>query len=851
MRALHQIIVRPVLPAELTPLRDLAQNLRWVWDEPTRALFAEIDPQAWVASRENPVRLLELVDPARLAELTQDDAFLARVTARAAELEQYLTQPRWYQNQGLDCGTVAYFSPEYGITAALPQYSGGLGILAGDHLKAASDLGLPLIGVGLLYATGYFRQSFSRDGWQLEDYPDLHIHRRPLRALLDAQDRPALISIDLPQGQRLHAKIWVADVGRVPLLLLDTDTGENTPELRSVTDRLYGGDSTHRLRQELLLGVGGVRAVRVWSELTGAPAPTVMHTNEGHAGFLGVERIRELISQSGLSFTQAAQAVRAGTVFTTHTPVPAGIDRFERDLVRDHLAVSCELAGADLEQALALGHEPNGDAEIFNMAMLGLRLGGRANGVSTLHGEVSRGMFEALWPGFDAAEVPITSITNGVHAPTWQAPELSALALVKFTVEERESAAGWLNENAVSDAELWQLRTNLRANLVAEVRRRVRESWLQRGAGEAELGWTEEVFDPNVLTIGFARRVPTYKRLTLMLRDPQRLTALLTDSDRPIQLVIAGKAHPADEQGKELIAQMVRFADQAQVRHRIVFLPNYDIEMAQDLYQGCDVWLNNPLRPLEACGTSGMKAALNGCLNLSILDGWWDEWYDGRNGWAIPTADGVSDPERRDDLEAGALYDLLEKQIVPRFYDRPSGLPTDWLADVRHTLATLGPKVQATRMVIDYATILYAPANREAHALSANAHSGAKELAEWVNRVREQWPSISVADYSFTAPDQPAVGDGVAAWAEVALGELSAQDVHVQLLLGPVDDHGNLSPSTTVNMRAEQSSHTGLYRFIANAQITAAGPLGAAIRVVPSHPRLQSAAELGLVVHAR
>ena len=528
----------------------------------------------------------------------------------------------------------------------LPQYSGGLGILAGDHLKSASDLGVPIIGVGLLYRHGYFTQSLSADGWQAERYPADDPNGLPLTLLRRPDGEPVKVAVTLAEGKLLTAQVWLAQVGRVPLLMLDSYVEENEPALHEVTDRLYGGGSEHRLRQELLLGIGGVRAVRAFCEITGHPEPEVFHTNEGHAGFLGLERIREYVA-GGLSFDEALELSRAGTVFTTHTPVPAGIDRFPRELIERYFASGAE-DGLPLDRVLAFGAEtyPGGDPHVFNMAVMGMRFAGRVNGVSVLHGEVSREMFAGLWPGFDTAEVPIGSITNGVHAPTWVAREVSDLG---------DSA-----DAASAEAErLWGIRRQLRARLVTETRRRLRESWQQRGASGAELTWIDDVLDENVLTIGFARRVPSYKRLTLMLNDPQRLAGLLLDPERPIQIVIAGKAHPADEGGKRLIQQMVQFTDAETVRRRIVFLPDYDMAMARYLVQGCDVWLNNPLRPLEACGTSGMKVALNGGLNLSVRDGWWDEWYDGGNGWEIPTADGVADPDRRDELEASALYELL------------------------------------------------------------------------------------------------------------------------------------------------------------------------------------------------
>ena len=731
-----------MLPEPLRALGDLATNLRWSWNPETQDVFAAMDPDVWRESGHDPVKTLGALTPARLAELAADKSFLQMLEIAHADLEQYLTGDRWFQHtsaESADGGSalpkaIAYFSPEYGITSVLPQYSGGLGILAGDHLKTASDLGIPLIGVGLLYRHGYFRQQLSREGWQQETYPVLDPDGLPITLLREADGSAAQVRITVPGEHELAARIFVAQVGRVPLLLLDTDVEDNPGPLREVTDRLYGGTSEHRLLQELLLGIGGVRALRTFSRITGAEEPEVFHTNEGHAGFLGLERIRELTVADdgpGLDFDTALEVTRAGTVFTTHTPVPAGIDRFARDLIEQYFGSQSPVAGVPTDRILRLGAEDfeGGDSGVFNMAVMGFRLAQRANGVSLLHGEVSRGMFNGLWPAFDEAEVPITSITNGVHAPTWVGREVFELANKLGADTDNDDPELWDVVDKIPATDLWATKRELRAKFVEDVRIRLRKSWLKRGAASAELGWIDSALDPDVLTIGFARRVPSYKRLTLMLRDPERLKRLLLDPERPVQLVIAGKAHPADDGGKQLIQEIVRFADDPEVRHRIVFLPNYDIAMAQPLYPGCDVWLNNPLRPYEACGTSGMKAALNGGLNLSILDGWWDEWYDGNNGWAIPSADGVESTDVRDDIEAHALYDLIERDVAPRFYDVDGeGVPIRWIEMVRHTLKSLGPKVLSTRMLREYVEKLYAPAALSSRWMN-ESYEGAAELA--------------------------------------------------------------------------------------------------------------------------
>ena len=715
---------------------------------------------------------------------------------------------------------------------------------------------MPLIGVGLLYRHGYFSQSLSAEGWQQEHYPGADPNGLPLTLLREAGGSPVRVAVTLAEGWVLAAQVWLAQVGRVPLLLLDSYVEENEPALREVTDRLYGGGSEHRLRQELLLGIGGVRAVRAFCALTGHPQPEVFHTNEGHAGFLGLERIREY-AQAGLSFDEAIEVCRAGTVFTTHTPVAAGIDRFPRTLVEQHFSGPAGDPALPTDRVLALGAEtyPGGDPEVFNMAVMGMRLAQRVNGVSRLHGRVSRAMFAGLWPGFDPDEVPIGSITNGVHAATWVAPEIRALAAGdggSSGPELAEDGEAWERVAAAGPARLWEIRRLLRGRLVDAARERLRASWRQRGASDAELGWVQGVLDPSVLTIGFARRVPSYKRLTLMLHDPERLRALLLDPQRPVQIVIAGKAHPADESGKQLIQQMVRFADSEDVRHRIVFLPDYDMELAHALVQGCDVWLNNPLRPLEACGTSGMKSALNGGLNLSIRDGWWDEWYDGENGWQIPSADGVADADRRDELESAGLYEMVETVVAPQFYDAGGdGLPARWLEMVAHTFRTLGPRVQASRMVRDYVTGLYVPGARASRLLTAeqdgSSFAAARELAAWKHRVSMAWDEVRI-EHVEADDGRHGPGDALLVRASVALGKLSPADVAVEVVCGRVDSGDEIVEPVASGMSLDEASgDAGIARYEGRADLRRPGPFGYTVRVVPRHPLLASSAEMGLV----
>jgi glycogen phosphorylase len=844
MKALRSFTVRPSLPAELSALEELAFNLRWSWDDQTRDLFRWVDPDLWDATVHDPVRMLGSVRRERLDALAADAGFKRFLGEVRDELQRYLDGDRWFQSRtGSPLELVAYFSPEFGIAEAVPQYSGGLGVLAGDHLKSSSDLGVPLVGVGLLYRHGYFRQSLDADGWQQERYPLLDPHVMAL-TLCDG----VRISVDL-SGAPLTAQVWKAEVGRVPLYFLDADVDENSDDARMVTDRLYGGDTEHRLRQEILLGMGGVRALQA----VGVDAQ-VFHTNEGHAGFLGLERIRQLVTGEGLSYPEAIEAVRSGCIFTTHTPVPAGIDRFPRPMMEKYFGAWCDEVGISFDDLIALGHRPTDDAdETFNMAVMGLRLASRSNGVAQLHGEVSREMFGDLWPDLPADEAPIGSITNGVHAPTWVSPEMSDLLSRHIVPSWNEAGADeWARIVDMPDDELWRALEQGRERLVTFVRRELREGRVgpTSGSGSDTAVWADQVLDPRVLTIGFARRFATYKRATLLLSQPERLKELLVSPDRPVQLVFAGKAHPADEAGKEMIRQIVAFSRDPEIRHRFVFVDDYDIAVARLLYQGSDVWLNNPRRPQEACGTSGMKAALNGALNLSILDGWWHESYDGTNGWGIPSAEDVEDLERRDDLEANGLFELLEHQVVPLFYERWGGpVPRRWLKMVRRSLVSLGPRVTASRMVADYVGQLYEPVAERADALTANGASRARRLAAWKTRVRDEWHGVHVdrVDAEVTVAE---LGGQRSVDAVVSLGDLAPDDVDVQLVHGPVGQGGELTERSCTSMQHAGPVDDGHVRYAGSLSCARAGRYGFTVRIVPRHPDLVDGSELGLAAWA-
>lgn len=838
MKAVRSFTVRPHLPERLAALDTLAANLRWSWHRPTRAVFEEIDPAAWSRTGHDPRALLASVPVARLEELAADPVFCARLDAADADLAAYLARPPRHE-MGLDPDEViAYFSPEFGIAEAVQQYSGGLGILAGDHLKSCSDLGVPLVGVGLFYRHGYFRQSVSVDGWQEERFPDLD---------------PYAMSMSLCEGVRVTielgdehvvAQAWEMAVGRTRLLLLDTDVADNPDHLRIITDRLYGGDIEHRLRQEIVLGIGGVRLL----DALGIRAQ-VFHTNEGHAGFLGFERIRKLMVEAGLSGGAALQAARAGSVFTTHTPVPAGIDRFPRELIEKYFGGFAQQLGLTTDDLMVVGHRPTDPPEEkFNMAVMGMRLAQRRNGVAALHGEVSREMFGDLWPGVPVDEVPITSVTNGVHAPTWVSAPMAGL-YQQVIGPDWDLREDWSAITDADDRELWNAHRQGTHLLVEAARARLRAAAVARDLSATQLSWTDTALDPDILTICFARRFATYKRATLLLSQEDRLRKLLLDEERPVQFLFAGKAHPADDGGKELIRQILSFSLDPEVRHRFCFLEDYDMSIARELLHGADVWLNTPLRPQEACGTSGMKATMNGALNCSVLDGWWAECFDPELGWAIASAETLDDPLRRDELEANSLFDLLEHQIIPRYYDRDGDLPRGWIATMKRSIAQIGPFVSSNRMVRDYVDQLYRPAAEDSRRLRADGYAGARALASWRQHVIDHWHEVHVDDVH--------VDEGIAdlftsreVVATVALGHLSPTDVEVQLVSGIVGQTGELESRSTVPMSPIGDPVDGHHRYRGELTLDTAGRRGITVRVVPRHELLTDPLELGCVAWA-
>jgi glycogen phosphorylase len=842
----HSFEVVAELPEALQPLRKLAFNFRWTWHHPTRELFREIDKNLFEEVESNPIQMLAQLSDERLHRLSQDPTFKARLELCSRELDEYLAEPAWFQSHFPDVDMqVAYFCAEFGISESLPIYSGGLGVLAGDHLKAASDLGLPLVGVGLLYARGYFRQYLTPDGWQQEHYPVYDFHAMPLTLERGPDNQPILVSVEFPD-RTVTCQIWRADVGRVKLYLLDSNVLENQAGDQGITDTLYGGDEEMRLRQEMILGIGGMRALQALGI-----SPTVCHMNEGHAAFLSVERIRQYMEKTGTDFRIARQVNVNGNVFTTHTPVPAGFDLFRPELLTHYLQRLPERLRIPFEEFLKMGRiNPADTAEAFNMAVLAMENANHVNGVSKLHAEVSRGMFQARWPEYTQMEVPIAPVTNGIHTGTWTSARMTELFDHYLGDEWRTDASNpevWSRIWKVPDAELWAIRENQRGDFVRFVRRYLLKTGAKRGFSRGIFGQVESILDPRILTIGFARRFATYKRASLMLTDRDRLKQLLFHPERPIQIVIAGKSHPRDDGGKKLIQDLYNFIQHEGARARMVFLEDYDMRVARMLVQGVDIWLNNPRRPLEASGTSGMKVVPNGGLNCSILDGWWDEGYSPGVGWAIGDRMEMPDQGQQDWMDSRTLYHLLENEIAPTFYHRVDGaVPVGWVEMMKRSIADLAPYFSTARMVQDYATTAYVPAHHAFKALEADPNKAGEALI-WRDRISNAWSKLRILEVKDDAKFENPVHQGVQITATVDLDGLAPQEIRVQAAVGKVGPNRDLIDihfHDLEHVTGEGSRHV----YSASVPNTEPGNRGYTVRVVPFHPMVNVPHELPKVL---
>ena len=857
-RSLRTFTVLPNLPLELRGLQHLAYNLWWCWNHDAIALLRRIDEKKFEDAEHSPVKLLASVGQDRLDQLKDDEGFMAHMNRVLEAQNRYLTASTWFNEtfvkkaedptEAMHRHQVAYFSAEFGLHESVPIYSGGLGLLAGDHLKSASDLGLPLVGVGLMYREGYFRQYLNVDGWQQERYPENDFFNLPLISETNPDGSPLLVSVPLP-GRDVSIRVWKIQVGRIPLFLLDTNIPQNTADDRQITSRLYGGDHDMRIRQEMVLGIGGIRALSALGRI-----PAVCHMNEGHSAFCVLERIRVMMEQHGLDFAAAREAVMAGTCFTTHTPVPAGNDVFAPQLLQHYFASYLPHLKIDWNEFLGLGRQnPKDHNEPFCMTVLAIRLSNISNGVSKLHGKVSRNMWKAIWPNLPESEVPITSITNGVHTRSWMATDFSALYdryLGGHWDLRPTDYAIWKKVDNIPNAELWRTHERRRERLVVFARKRLRVQLERRGATPSEVARADEVLDPEALTIGFARRFATYKRGTLIFRNLERLAAILNNKDRPVQIIFAGKAHPRDHGGKELIAEIVHVCRRPEFRRHMVFLEDYDINVARFLVQGVDVWLNNPRRPLEASGTSGMKVCINGGLNLSILDGWWCEAFGGDNCWAIGAGEEYTEGDRtyQDDIESRTMYDLLEQEIVPMYYNRSSdGLPRGWINYMKQSIKTVCPVFNTNRQVEEYTKICYVPsAIRYAELTSDNLKSAAS-LSNWRRKLLRDWSQVRVDHVEADGKDAMHVGAEFEVAARINLGTLSPDDVEVQLFHGIIDNAGEIPLPATLAMSTNGAASGAHWVYKGKIRCHSSGHYGFTVRVLPRHANLGNPFEPGVI----
>jgi len=851
MKPIRTFNVSPFLPPKLEPLRKLAYNIYWDWNFEAKDLFRRLDAQLWDSCRHNPVALLGNISQERLAEVAEDEGFLAQMERVVEQLDHYLEERRWFrknrqQPDQKEC--YAYFCAEYGLTDCLPLYSGGLGALAGDHLKSASDLGLPLVAVGLLYQEGYFSQYLNADGWQQETYPMNDFSNMPLHLERQADGSELRIEVDYP-GRSVYARVWRIDVGGVPLYLLDTNIDPNSEYDHNITDQLYGGDLDMRIHQEMMLGIGGCRALKALGY-----SPTVYHLNEGHSAFLVLERMRRLVEDEGLSFDEARQLVQSNQMFTTHTPVSAGFDMFNPDQTMYYVGHYADIFGLSREEFLSMGRENTGDlSSPFSMAALALRTSSFLNGVSKLHGEVSRDMFQGMWPGLPIEEVPITEITNGVHARSFVAKSKQQLYdryLGPSWSDKGSDDPLWEKVNAIPDDELWRNHERARADMVVMVREWLLKKLRKRGASQAELDQAMEVLDPDVLTIGFARRFATYKRATLFLREIERIKKIIMGNpNRRVQFVIAGKAHPKDMPGKELIRQLIHIARENGIEDHVVFVPDYDIHLARAMVSGCDIWLNTPRRPREASGTSGMKAAMNGLPNLSILDGWWDEADHTSTGWAIGQGEIYEDQEYQDNVEANALYDLLEQEIVPLFYNRDNnGVPRGWVQKMKNAIRLNTPEFNTARMLRDYSLRGYFPASDRFFAMTENNYANTKSVAKWKKEVFERWYDIRIQSIDASDERDLVVNETVDVKAVLDLAGLNPGDISVELYYGKMNSNGDIINGTAVAMEptGEQSEKGTIYK--GSLTYHTSGLQGLSLRVLPKNEYMAHPHEMGLIL---
>ncbi|MBN2468806.1 MAG: alpha-glucan family phosphorylase [Deltaproteobacteria bacterium] len=845
------IDVKPKIPEALKALLVLSENLWFVWNYDAADLFQRMNPDLWEETRENPVEFLGRLRQTEMEALAKDEGFLAHLERVKREIDRYTSERPNHDIYG-DANrefTAVYLTAECGIARCLSIYSGGLGVLSGDHLKSASDLNLPIIGLSLAYQKGYFRQYLTQDGWQMETYPKNNFTVLPMSVIRDAEGKPIRVSLDL-KGEEVQIQAWRVNIGRTTLYLLDTNVGDNSETARTITSELYSGDRETRIRQEIVLGMGGVRMLKRLGL-----DPSVYHMNEGHSAFTIFERVRQLQIDQGLGFEEALEFVRATSIFTTHTPVPEGNETFHPDLMRSYFEPVANSLGINFNILMGFGRQdPRNKDEAFNMTVLALRLSAFSNAVSRLHGKVSRTMWQNVWPNTPEIDIPVVHITNGVHIPSWISKEMGEnyyRYLGPRWIEDPDNIKVWERIEKIPDTELWRSHEQCRTRLVSFTRKRLRDQMMKRGVPNRELVKADEVLNSQTLTIGFARRFAPYKRAQLILRDLARLTKIVTNEKFPVQIVFAGKAHPQNTEGKEIIKHLIQIASQEDLRRHVVFLEDYDIEMARYMVQGVDVWLNTPRRPLEACGTSGMKAVANGALHLSVLDGWWEEGYDRDIGWAIGGGEEYQEHEFQDDLESRALYDILEKDVVPLFYNRgPDGLPREWLAMVKSSLHRLCPVFNTHRMVEEYWERFYVPAAHQGFLMMENNWELVRSLASWGRQIMYNWGDVRVEATRMEEVSAIEVGKSYHVEADVYLGDLLPHDIVAEVYYGRLDSSDYFIERFTHVMNKTDSIGDHRYRYQCEIQFNDSGHFGLNIRITPNHPNPERRHAMGLVVWA-
>jgi len=842
------LLVLPSLPDKIARLQELAQNLWYSWSPDLVQLFRRLDIDCYESVNQNPVQMLAQISQEKLREAADDESFVAHLDSVYEQFNSYMAQKKWFETRFPVCkeAKIAYFSCEFGMDVSLPIYSGGLGVLSGDHLKSASDLGIPIVAMGLLYRYGYFTQSLNADGWQNESYTENDWYNMPVTIERDENGEPLKISVEIGPST-VWAQIWRVQVGRVPLYLLDANIPENPSVHREITFQLYSGDKDIRIRQEILLGIGGIRAL----EKLGYD-PKAFHLNEGHSMFLCLERIRSLMEKAKLSYDEAVEVVWSTNIFTTHTPVPAGNEQFDPTLVEKYLSPMATKLNIPFKKLLALGRfNESDDLAPFSMTIGALHLSAFANGVSKLHGEISRKMWRNVWNGFPDDEVPITSVTNGVHTYSWVARannDLYKTYLGPRYIEQPEDPTCWNNVNRIPNSELWRAHQRNKEKLVFFTRSRLKRQLEAKGKSRNEINRGMEIFDPYALTIGFARRFATYKRGYLLFKDMDRLRKIIANSQRPIQFIFAGKAHPKDNNGKEIIKSIMHMAQREEFRNNIVFLENYDIDLAKRLVAGVDVWLNNPRRPEEASGTSGMKAALNGALNLSILDGWWVEGYTPETGWAISGASHYNNQEEQDYIESQALYDILERDVIPMFYDRnKEDFSLDWVTMMKHSIIMAGKDFSSHRMLREYTEKFYIPAIQSHDKMVDDGYAFTRDVNVWNKRIIKDWNKVMVSSVDMPSLNGSAkVGQTMPIKIKVFLGDLNPDDVKVEVMRGSLNAQDQIIDSEIFTANLEESTPDGHHLYNVDIVCTRSGRLGITARVVPNnnrhiikhHPRL-------------